>query len=53
MLQPEEITDEHARAILTAALKAWPGMKQSPSWDLRTHERRVEIVLPIRTEAST
>jgi len=43
-----------ARAAITAALQAWPGMKQSPSWDLRTHERRIEIILPIiRTETST
>lgn len=49
----EKLNRDHiASAALTAALAAWPGMKASPSWDLRTHERRVEIVLPlIRTEA--
>lgn len=45
---------ECAKRAITAALAAWPGMKAIPSWDLLTHERRVEIVLPIiRTEAST
>ena len=37
-----------ARAALRAALAAWPGMRQRPSWELRTHKRSVEIILPLQ-----
>ena len=38
-------TDE-ARAAITAALDAWPGMRQRPFWDLMTNTRHTEIILP-------
>ena len=38
-------TDE-ARAACLAMLEAWPGMRQRPFWDLMTHARHVEIILP-------
>ena len=37
----------HARAACLAMLKAWPGMKLNPSWELRTHKRSVEMILPL------
>ena len=36
-----------ARAACLAMLKAWPGMKLNPSWELRTHKRSVEMILPV------
>ena len=38
-------TDE-ARAAITAALDAWPGMRQRPFWDMMTNTRHTEIILP-------
>jgi len=37
---------DQARAAIAAALAAWPGMQQRPYWDLMTHARHVEIILP-------
>lgn len=38
---------EDARAALAAGLAAWPNLKLDPSWDLRTHKRRVALILPL------
>jgi hypothetical protein len=35
------------RLAIAAALNAWPGLKLVPSWELRTHARSVEAVLPL------
>lgn len=35
------------RLAIAAALNAWPRMKEDSSWDLRTHERRCAIILPL------
>ena len=37
---------ELARTAFLAMLEAWPGMQQRPFWDLMTHARHVEIILP-------
>ena len=37
---------DEARAAITAALDAWPGMRQRPFWDLMTNTRHTEIILP-------
>lgn len=42
-----EVCVNDARAACLAMLRAWPGMKMTPSWELRTHKRSVEIVLPL------
>lgn len=34
-------------AAILAALKAWPGRKNQPSWDLMTNERKVSLILPL------
>ena len=41
-----------ARAAITAALEAWPGMRERPFWDLMTNARHIEIILPPPQEAS-
>lgn len=62
MLKPEKIPHEvklRLRNVLAngetdeavaiaEALAAWPGMRQRPSWELRTHKRSVEIILPLQ-----
>ena len=32
---------------IAAALQAWPGMQHKPYWDLRTHEKHTELILPV------
>lgn len=63
MLKPEQIPDEVVDAavamrdrggsmsdIIRTAINAWPGMKLNPSWELRTHKRNVEVILPLSKE---
>lgn len=35
------------REAIAAAINAWPGGKNDPSWDLMTHEKRVSVILPL------
>ena len=46
--QNEHLPRAVVSAALRAALAAWPGMRQRPSWELRTHKRSVEIILPLQ-----
>ena len=43
----DSMWDEMARAACIAMLQSWPGMKLNPSWELRTHKRSVEMILPV------
>lgn len=38
---------DKVRAACIAMLRNWPGMKLNPSWELRTHKRSVEMILPM------
>lgn len=40
-----------ARTALAAGLAAWPNLKIDPSWELRTNKRRVDLIIPLPTEA--
>jgi hypothetical protein len=42
----QEKARDLARAALAAGLAVWPNLKLDPSWDLRTHKRRVALKLP-------
>ena len=64
MITPDQVPDAAADSLraffhtrgdaqraIASMLNAWPGMKENPSWDLRTHERRTEFVLPVHQGA--